>query len=97
MFEIVHINYNQNKIKQKVKRSNKNVNQKAACSTNSKHSRPKTLELKVNFTGKQEDRIAVRKDMLQNHYFPDNHDDELYDEFLDQLISFEESLIEDIS
>ena len=55
------------------------------------------VELKVNLLGTQMDRIAMRKDILQNDYDKDNTDDEMYAEFLEQLISFEESLIEDIS
>ena len=95
-FDIVHVNYKQNKSKGKVKRSTADLNKEGACLTNSKNTRPEMLELKANLLGKQMDRIAVRKDMLENVYDQDSND-ELYDEFLDRLIDLEEGLIEDTS
>ena len=96
IFEIKHFNYNQNKRKGIVKRSNKNLDREAVQLANSKNTRPEIIELKVNLAGKQVDRIAIRRDALQNLY-DHNNDDDLYEEFLDKLIAFEESLIEDNS
>ena len=96
ILDIEHFNYNQNTRKGKVKRSNTNLRNETASFANSKHMRQESLELRVNFVGKQVDRIAMRRDILENVYDQDN-DDELYDEFLDQLIVLEESFIENTS
>ena len=96
IFHIAHINYNQNKRKGKIKRCSLDLNNDSGSLTKSKHVRHEILELKVNFIGKQADRTAMRRDMLENVYDHDN-DDELYNEFLDQLIVLEESFIEDTS
>ena len=61
-----------------------------------KNTRPEILELKINLVGEQVDRIAMRRDMLENVYDHEN-DDDFYDQFLDKLIASEESLIKDIS
>ena len=96
IFEIMHINYNQSKVYNRAKRSKTNLNKESVRLTNSRHTRPEILELNVNFLGKQMDRIANRRDLLENLY-DQNGNDDLYDEFLDKLFAVEESLIEDSS
>ena len=92
----MHINYNQSEGKGRVKCSNTHLKKDPVRLTNSRHTRPEILELKVNFVGKQVDRIARRRDVLDNLY-DQNSDDDLYDEFLDALIELEEGLVEDNS
>ena len=96
IFEIVHFNYNQKKRKRPVKSSNKNLDREAVQLAKSKNTRPQIVELKVNLTGQQVDRVAIRRDALEKFYDP-NFNDDLYEEFLDRLIALEESLIEDNS
>jgi len=96
IFEIVYFHYSQNERKGRVKSSNKNLDREAVQLANSKNTRPQIVELKVNLTGKQVDRVAIRRDALDNFYDP-NFNDDLYEEFLDRLIALEESLIEDNS
>ena len=96
IFEIVHINYSQNTVKGRAKRSKTNLNKDPVRQTNSRNTRPEILELKANLLGKQMDRIARRRDLLENLY-DQNGRDELYQEFLDKLFAVEESLIEDSS
>ena len=96
VFEIVHFNYNQNKSKGKVKRSNTDLKNETESLTKSKNTRPETLELNHSFVGKQVDRISMRRDLLENLY-QDKKNDEVSDEFIDNLIDFEEGLIKDMS
>ena len=66
-----------------------------SCSS-AKNVRPDVLTPKLKPVGEKMYRTAVRKHLIKNVYDYCN-DDGLYDEFLDKLIAFEESLVEDIS
>ena len=48
------------------------------------------------FVGNQIDRISMRRDLLEKLY-QDKKDYEVSDEFIDNLIDFEEGLIKDMS
>ena len=47
VFDIVHLNHNDNKRGERVKRSNTDFKRETSCLTKSKHTRPNILELRV--------------------------------------------------
>ena len=97
-FELVHITDVQGPKNGRIKESNTQPKDKALLGKVKNKSKntpaPQMMTLQVNFVGKFSDRIAMRRNILENLNIYCN-DEELYDMFLDRLLNFEESLIKD--
>ena len=98
-FKIVHITEFHTPKKRRIKRSNAQpkdnellYREKLIALSKSKNASPQNIAIQTNMVGRFSDRVDMRAKILQNWQVYCS-DEETYDNFIDRMLKFEESLI----